>query len=249
MDLGIAGRTAIVCASSRGLGRACATSLARAGCHVIINGRDATVLNATADAIRAETGGKVTPVVADVGDGRGAVGIVRRGAAAGHPRQQQCRPARPRFPGIDTGTDRRGPLRQHDRGDRAHSEGDRSDGGPEVRPHRQHHFRIGQNAAGRSRSVVRRESRSDCFPGRRGADGRSVERHHQLSAAWSFRHRAPLRLSRSDGEEERNQQGAGDSRPERRRSRPSGSASLPNLAMRALISVRRRRASSPDRAC
>ena len=71
MDLGIAGRTAIVCASSRGLGRACATSLARAGCHVIINGRDATVLNATADAIRAETGGKVTPVVADVATAEG----------------------------------------------------------------------------------------------------------------------------------------------------------------------------------
>jgi len=44
MDLGIAGRTAIVCASSRGLGRACATALAEAGCHVIVNGRDAAVV-------------------------------------------------------------------------------------------------------------------------------------------------------------------------------------------------------------
>jgi hypothetical protein len=40
MDLGIAGRTAIVCASSKGLGRACAVELARAGCRVAINGRD-----------------------------------------------------------------------------------------------------------------------------------------------------------------------------------------------------------------
>ena len=40
MDLGIAGRTAIVCASSRGLGRACAVELARAGCRLVINGRD-----------------------------------------------------------------------------------------------------------------------------------------------------------------------------------------------------------------
>jgi 3-oxoacyl-[acyl-carrier protein] reductase len=40
--------------------------LARAGCHVIVNGRDAKVLERTADDIRAETGAKVTPVVADV---------------------------------------------------------------------------------------------------------------------------------------------------------------------------------------
>ena len=39
MDLGIAGRKAIVCASSRGLGRACAYRLAEAGCEVVVNGR------------------------------------------------------------------------------------------------------------------------------------------------------------------------------------------------------------------
>ena len=41
MNLGIAGRKAIVCASSRGLGKACARALAEAGCEVVINGRDA----------------------------------------------------------------------------------------------------------------------------------------------------------------------------------------------------------------
>ena len=40
MDLGIAGCKAIVCASTQGLGLACATSLAREGCIVWINGRD-----------------------------------------------------------------------------------------------------------------------------------------------------------------------------------------------------------------
>jgi 3-oxoacyl-[acyl-carrier protein] reductase len=40
MDLGLTGRTAVVCASTRGLGRACATELARAGCTVVVNGRD-----------------------------------------------------------------------------------------------------------------------------------------------------------------------------------------------------------------
>ena len=48
MDLGIAGRKAIVCASSHGLGRACAESLAEAGCEVVINGRNRDVLEATA---------------------------------------------------------------------------------------------------------------------------------------------------------------------------------------------------------
>ena len=66
MDLGIAGRTAIVCASSKGLGRGCAEALAQAGCTVVINGRDATTLEATAAAIRASTGATVVAVVADV---------------------------------------------------------------------------------------------------------------------------------------------------------------------------------------
>src|SRR5712691_611752 len=66
MDLGIAGRKAIVCASSRGLGRACATRLAEAGCEVVVNGLDAKRLDATAADIRKATGAKVLAVVADV---------------------------------------------------------------------------------------------------------------------------------------------------------------------------------------
>jgi 3-oxoacyl-[acyl-carrier protein] reductase len=44
MDLGIAGRDAIICASSKGLGRACAMELARAGCRVVVNGAAVTVI-------------------------------------------------------------------------------------------------------------------------------------------------------------------------------------------------------------
>jgi 3-oxoacyl-[acyl-carrier protein] reductase len=75
MELGLAGKRAIVCASSKGLGRACATALAREGCEVVINGRDAATLNATARAIADATGARVVPVVADVGteDGRAAL--------------------------------------------------------------------------------------------------------------------------------------------------------------------------------
>jgi 3-oxoacyl-[acyl-carrier protein] reductase len=49
VDLGIAGRKAIVCASSKGLGRACAISLAREGVALTINARTAEALEQTAD--------------------------------------------------------------------------------------------------------------------------------------------------------------------------------------------------------
>lgn len=76
MDLGIDGRFAIVCASSRGLGRASALELARAGCTVVINGRDADALGRTASEIRDETGSTVIPVVADVQDPAGQRALV-----------------------------------------------------------------------------------------------------------------------------------------------------------------------------
>lgn len=66
MDLGISGRKAIVCASSRGLGRGCAEALADAGCELVINGLDAERLEKTAEEIRARYGAKVTAVAADV---------------------------------------------------------------------------------------------------------------------------------------------------------------------------------------
>lgn len=66
MDLGIAGRTAIVCASSKGLGRACAEALAAEGVRVVINGRDHDRLEATAAAIRAATGAEIVAVPGDV---------------------------------------------------------------------------------------------------------------------------------------------------------------------------------------
>ena len=75
MDLGIKGRTAIVCASSRGLGRACATALAEAGCNLVLNGRDNDVLQKTADEIKAAHDVTVTAVACDISlpEGRKAV--------------------------------------------------------------------------------------------------------------------------------------------------------------------------------
>ena len=66
MDLGLTGKSALVCASSRGLGKACAMSLAREGVNVAINGLDADRLEATATEIRGATGVDVTAVAADI---------------------------------------------------------------------------------------------------------------------------------------------------------------------------------------
>ena len=66
MDLGIQGKCAIVCASSQGLGHACALALAQEGCEVFINGRDAGKLRRAAEALRHATGASITPVQADI---------------------------------------------------------------------------------------------------------------------------------------------------------------------------------------
>ena len=67
MDLGIKGRSAIVCASSKGLGRACALALANEGVHVTITARGADALAKTANDIRrASSGSTVTEVVGDI---------------------------------------------------------------------------------------------------------------------------------------------------------------------------------------
>jgi len=71
LDLGIAGRKAIICASSRGLGKGCALHLARAGCEVLVNGRDAATLEETAAEIRQSTGANIIAVAADVSTSAG----------------------------------------------------------------------------------------------------------------------------------------------------------------------------------
>ncbi len=66
MDLGIAGKKAVICASSRGLGRGCAQALAEAGCDIVVNGLDQNRLEQAAAAIKSSTGARVTAVAADV---------------------------------------------------------------------------------------------------------------------------------------------------------------------------------------
>lgn len=71
MDLGISGKTAIICASSKGLGKGCAMALAQAGCAIVINGRTEETLQLTATEIREATGATVTAIIADVSTAEG----------------------------------------------------------------------------------------------------------------------------------------------------------------------------------
>ena len=74
MDLGLKGKKGIVCAASKGLGRACAMSLAREGVDLVITARTLSDLERTADEIRKETGANVTVVAGDISteEGRAA---------------------------------------------------------------------------------------------------------------------------------------------------------------------------------
>jgi len=76
VDLGLSGKVAVVGASSKGLGRACALSLAREGARVTICARTAADLEAAADQIRRETAAEVLAVPADLSSADGVAGVV-----------------------------------------------------------------------------------------------------------------------------------------------------------------------------
>jgi 3-oxoacyl-[acyl-carrier protein] reductase len=77
MNLGIDGRTALIMASSQGLGKACALALAAEGCQVVVNGRHAEKLGATRNEIEAASGSPMTAGVADVTTGSGRAQLLK----------------------------------------------------------------------------------------------------------------------------------------------------------------------------
>jgi len=79
MDLAIRGKRALVCASSRGLGRGCAEALAAAGVDLVMNARGAEALQAAAAAIRAAHGVTVTEVAADITTDAGRALVLAEG--------------------------------------------------------------------------------------------------------------------------------------------------------------------------
>lgn len=76
MDLGISGKRALVCASSKGLGLGCAEALAEAGVNLVMNARGAEALDASAEAIRKTYGVTVETVAADVATAEGQAAVL-----------------------------------------------------------------------------------------------------------------------------------------------------------------------------
>ncbi|MEH6644217.1 SDR family oxidoreductase [Sulfitobacter sp.] len=76
MDLGIKGKKALVCASSKGLGLGCAEHLAAAGVDLIMNARGADALEASAERLRSTYGVNITTVVADVATQEGQAAVI-----------------------------------------------------------------------------------------------------------------------------------------------------------------------------
>ncbi|MBS0122868.1 SDR family oxidoreductase [Thetidibacter halocola] len=81
MDLGIRGKRALVCASSKGLGRGCAEALAEAGADLVLNARGAEALEATAQAIRDRFQVSVTTVAADIVSEEGRARVLEAAGA------------------------------------------------------------------------------------------------------------------------------------------------------------------------
>lgn len=81
MDLGIKGKRALVCASSKGLGRGCAEALAEAGVHLVMNARGADALAEAAAEIRAAHGVEVVEVAADITSDAGRAQVLEAAGA------------------------------------------------------------------------------------------------------------------------------------------------------------------------
>ncbi|RKF15370.1 SDR family oxidoreductase [Roseovarius spongiae] len=81
MDLGLRGKRALVCASSKGLGLGCARALAAEGVDLVMNARGAKALTEAAEAIRSDFGVEVSEVAADVTTSEGQAALIEAAGA------------------------------------------------------------------------------------------------------------------------------------------------------------------------
>ncbi len=183
MDFGIRGKTALVCAASQGLGRACAMALAGEGVDVVITARGRERLEATAAEIRCATGAKVTAVAGDITTPEGRAAAL---AALPSPDILVTNAGGPP-PGDFRNWDRadldQGARRQHADADRAHQGDDRPHDRAQVRARRQHHLGHGEGAHRSARAFERRARRLDRLHRRPRAQSGRAQRHHQQPAA------------------------------------------------------------------
>jgi len=193
MDLGIAGRKAIVCASSRGLGYACAKALAQAGCEVVINGRNQEQLGAAAAELKKTTGANVIAVTADVASAEGQKAlfaacpepdILINNNAGPPPRDFRELDRQKLLDGVTANMVVAIELTQK-----------------VIDPMVARKFgRIVNITSGSVKmplaglDLSSGAGRPHCVPGWCRPLGRRCQRHHQFHAAWSFRHRPATHL-------------------------------------------------------
>ena len=150
MDLGIRGRTAIVCASSQGLGKGCALALAEAGVALVINGRNRALLEQTAEEIRAAWNVSVTPVLADVSTAAGQAALLHACPTPDILINNNGGPPVKNFRELDRQAILSGVTMNMVTPIELIQKVIDSDGGPRLRQNRQHHLLQRQNADRRS---------------------------------------------------------------------------------------------------
>ena len=216
MDLGIKGRKAIVCASWRGLGKACATAPAREGCSVVINGLDPERLERAATEIREAAGAKVTPMRADIKHTEaGRAALIAACSRRRYPRKQQRWPPPGRFDDVKRAdwqaaidANMLAPIFMiHTRHAR-----------PQVRAHRERHLGDGDEPALAHGALdLLPHGTHRAVQGDRARRGRG-QRHHQQPATGAHRHRPPVAHGRAHNARRRLVPGTGvkTDRPRRR---------------------------------
>lgn len=203
MDMGIAGRTALVCAASKGLGRGCAEALAAEGVNLVITARTAETLEATAASIRAQYGVNVQAVACDITTPEGHAAALAACPTldilvnnAGGPPPGDFRSFTHEMWIKALEGNMLTPIElmkatDHRRHDRAR-----------LRAHREHHELLGEGAHRRAGPVQRRAFRAHRLRRGRGAQGGRDRRHDQQSAAGHLRHGPHRRDAGGAGEGE-----------------------------------------------
>ena len=247
MDLGIADRKAIVCASSKGLGRACARALAEAGCAVVLNGRDKQALEQTAREIRQATGVEVREILGDLDHAETRAELIAACPDADILINNNGGPPYQAFGEIKRENILKGIEVEHADPDRAGAGARARHGQAQVWPNRQHHLGFGPGADRRARRVVGGARGLDCVPRLGGEALCARQCDDQLDPARVVRDRAaeirPRAHRGAAGRERRDR-----ARRIRRRESRRGDSATPRSSARSAPSwPARMRDSSPVR--
>ena len=247
MDLGIKGRKAIVCASSKGLGRACALALAEAGCEVVVNGRNRDELARTAKDIRERTGATVLEVAGDLDDPATRAALIAACPEADILVNNNGGPPFKAFAAITREDILKGVESNMLTPIALAQALPAGDGGAQVRANHQHHLGLGARADRRPGRLVGRPRRPHRIPRVRRPRPCPRQRDDQFDPAGRVRDRPDTVVAGADRCAARDLARVGAGAKRRREIPPIASAIRPSSARSARFSRARRQASSPGR--